>query len=214
MSGNKEKPKYYAVRNGRKNGIFLDWLTTCRSVNRFKSCNHQGFQTLNEAADYLRCAELYDIQVHTNEGSIPLDDFVKQNVLSEDSDTTALKKRIKSIQKEVVENKHQDEHLNEETSIIDQCLICQKIAGKYFLKCADCNFKIHYTCSELPSYQITNFVTSNRRFTCDFCTIVMPEVEAATVVIHSDTENLENSNDHTGKFKYWHRILDGTSNKR
>ena len=69
------KYKFYAVRNGRSVGIFLKWVLACKSVDKYKSCNHQGFNDLEEAVSYLKCSGIKNIVVYTDEGSISLEKY-------------------------------------------------------------------------------------------------------------------------------------------
>ena len=208
------KFKFYAVRNGRTQGIFLKWVLAGKSVNKYKSCNHQGFYDILEAEKYLQCAGLKNIMVHSDEGSIPLDEYksknnikavqdvvytskgsfpveefmpdrldsntknssrpAKEDLLEYDLDDTGVKVIDKSAEREInppacpTTRKSLPAHMSNDTkldspnSLIDQCLMCQDPAGEHYLECTTCKFKIHFQCSPLPAYQITN-TTSNRR---------------------------------------------------
>lgn len=48
------KRKFYAVRRGRRTGIFESWDETRRQVDRFEGCEHKSFATRDEAERYLR----------------------------------------------------------------------------------------------------------------------------------------------------------------
>lgn len=46
--------KYYAVKKGRKIGIFLTWDTCKKSIHKFKNAEYKSFSTLDEAEKYLK----------------------------------------------------------------------------------------------------------------------------------------------------------------
>lgn len=45
--------KFYAVRNGRENGIYKTWAECQRQVTGFKGAEFKGFETLSEAEAYM-----------------------------------------------------------------------------------------------------------------------------------------------------------------
>ena len=45
--------KYYAVKKGRKTGIFLTWAECELQVKGFKGALYKSFKTQEEANDYL-----------------------------------------------------------------------------------------------------------------------------------------------------------------
>lgn len=47
------KKKYYAVKNGRKNGIYYTWEECKKQVEKFSNCEYKSFETLQEANEYL-----------------------------------------------------------------------------------------------------------------------------------------------------------------
>lgn len=47
------KTKYYAVKNGRKNGIYYIWEECKKQVDKFSNCEYKSFETLEEANEYL-----------------------------------------------------------------------------------------------------------------------------------------------------------------
>ncbi len=47
------KKKYYAVRYGRKTGIFNTWEECKIQVTEFRNAQYKGFSTLEEAKEYL-----------------------------------------------------------------------------------------------------------------------------------------------------------------
>lgn len=46
--------KYYAVRKGRKPGIYTDWETCKKQVHGFGDAQYKSFKTLDEANSYLK----------------------------------------------------------------------------------------------------------------------------------------------------------------
>jgi ribonuclease HI len=50
--------KYYAVKNGRKVGIFNSWDTCKNYVIGYKGAEYKGFNTIDEAKDYLANKEI------------------------------------------------------------------------------------------------------------------------------------------------------------
>lgn len=57
--------KFYAVRNGRKTGIFLTWNECKEQVHEYPNCEFKSFKTEEEAARYL--GELYKPPIHLPE---------------------------------------------------------------------------------------------------------------------------------------------------
>ena len=51
-------------------------MLACKSVDKDKSCNHQGFHELSEAVSYLKYSGIKNIMVHSDKGSEPLDKYV------------------------------------------------------------------------------------------------------------------------------------------
>lgn len=45
--------KYYAVRNGRKNGIYTTWAECSAQINGYSGAEYKGFSSLEEAKNYL-----------------------------------------------------------------------------------------------------------------------------------------------------------------
>ena len=45
--------KVYAVRNGKKNGIFYEWDEVKELISGFSGAEYKGFKTLKEAEEYL-----------------------------------------------------------------------------------------------------------------------------------------------------------------
>ncbi|MCR5175474.1 MAG: RNase H1/viroplasmin domain-containing protein [Anaerovibrio sp.] len=45
--------KYYAVKRGRKTGIFESWAEACKQVKGFSGAHYQGFNSREEAMKFL-----------------------------------------------------------------------------------------------------------------------------------------------------------------
>lgn len=48
------KKKYYAVKKGHEIGIFQDWDTCFKQIHGFKGSMYKGFETLEEAENYMK----------------------------------------------------------------------------------------------------------------------------------------------------------------
>ena len=48
-----KKPKFYAVRKGRRTGIFEDWPSVMHSVSGFSSAQHKSFSTREQAEKWM-----------------------------------------------------------------------------------------------------------------------------------------------------------------
>ena len=53
MYREEEEKKYYAVKNGRKTGIFETWAECKEQVHGFKGCKFKSFPSYEEAEEYL-----------------------------------------------------------------------------------------------------------------------------------------------------------------
>lgn len=56
------KNKYYAVKNGRKTGIFLSWRECQEQINQYPNQKFKAFETLEEAEAYLHDKPIVDIE--------------------------------------------------------------------------------------------------------------------------------------------------------
>lgn len=85
--------KYYAVRKGRKTGIFTDhWDDVKRLVNGYSNAEYKGFPTLEEAERYMSNAdkELIPLGGKTIEDykvDLPLEDLTENNPLIQPIDS-------------------------------------------------------------------------------------------------------------------------------
>ena len=77
------------------------------------------------------------------------------------------------------------------------CVICDEVATGNFVRCCDCCNPVDYLRTSLPAYQIYNFISSNRKFTCINCTkeeyknIVHLTTDSALVAFHEKLDQLE-----------------------
>ncbi|MDD3653608.1 MAG: ribonuclease H family protein [Desulfotomaculaceae bacterium] len=53
--------KYYAVKQGRKTGIFKSWSECREQVDNYKNANFKGFATLEEAQRYLELEDNFNV---------------------------------------------------------------------------------------------------------------------------------------------------------
>lgn len=60
--------KYYAVKQGRKTGIFKSWAECREQVSNYKNANFKGFATLKEAQDYLELEDKFNVLPDTKTG--------------------------------------------------------------------------------------------------------------------------------------------------
>lgn len=54
--------KYYAIKNGRVNGIYRDWPTAQVQVNGFKGAVYKSFKTEKEALEYMNGENIKEIK--------------------------------------------------------------------------------------------------------------------------------------------------------
>lgn len=78
------KKKFYAVRNGRKNGIFLTWEDCKEQVEGFPGAEYKGFSSLSEAGAYLEGTEKTEVK------STPKAD---ESVMSKPDNESTLKRK-------------------------------------------------------------------------------------------------------------------------
>ena len=59
------------------------------------------------------------------------------------------------------------------------CKKCQMdyVEGENCIQCQDCKTWLHYNCSMLPPYQLFLYESTQRKFTCEFCTDMDEEYE-------------------------------------
>lgn len=53
--------KYYAVRKGLTPGIYLSWADCQKNISGFKGAEYKGFETIEEAASFLKSGKVDDI---------------------------------------------------------------------------------------------------------------------------------------------------------
>ncbi|WP_304340040.1 ribonuclease H family protein [Metaclostridioides mangenotii] len=58
--------KVYAVRNGKKTGVFNTWDECKKQVNGFKGAEYKSFKTLEEAKDYVYGSDLKKFEIDEN----------------------------------------------------------------------------------------------------------------------------------------------------
>ena len=89
--------------------------------------------------------------------------------------------------------------LNLDTTILSTCNVCRQPAiatgkktGRTGLLCSECKLPVHYPCTRLPPYELHNYVSSKKRYTCEVCSDT-PET-FLTDLIGSDIVNVHKSN--------------------
>ena len=71
----KKKSNFYAVVDGRTVGIFDEWIKCGESVIGYKKCSYQGFQTIQQAEDYLKSCGISNILVYSSKGSMSVETY-------------------------------------------------------------------------------------------------------------------------------------------
>ncbi len=67
--------KYYAVKKGKKKGIFRSWAECKAAVDGFSGAEYKGFGSLDEAEEYLR-----EGKKDLNSGTQKIGEFQEQNI--------------------------------------------------------------------------------------------------------------------------------------
>ena len=49
---------------------------------------------------------------------------------------------------------------------------CLSPDSTYMLKCCDCKLSIHFSCTNLPRYQLYLYVKTSRKFSCEVCSLI------------------------------------------
>ena len=70
MTGARPKAKFYAVTNGRENGVFTNWTRASDSVLGFAQAKYKGFCTYSEAAAAMECAGMTTFCVYDGQDSV------------------------------------------------------------------------------------------------------------------------------------------------
>ena len=207
MSSNKKNQNfnYYAVRVGKRTGIFRSWILASPEVIGWPKAQYKGFDKLDDAKYYMNLAGISDPAIIGEKDQIQ---SVKQNVTStevrsrselESEHSTIPKLLFTSTQspkqpydsldlededifdKTVVKSKSYAAAAKFRSSSTttnltldfpnqkpNEC-ICNKKLQQKSLRCAVCNRKVHWCCTNLPLYQLTMFIKTTRKFTCEQC---------------------------------------------
>lgn len=64
------KIKYYAVREGRKNGVFKSWAECSKQIHGYSGALYKSFKTEREANEYLEQTDIVNSIKHNSEESI------------------------------------------------------------------------------------------------------------------------------------------------
>lgn len=63
--------KYYAVRKGRKTGIFDNWSICEQQIKGFSGAEYKSFKTLKDAQDYMQASQDNNVLLETTERHYP-----------------------------------------------------------------------------------------------------------------------------------------------
>ena len=55
------------------------------------------------------------------------------------------------------------------------CPVCNFPSENFVIQCDDCKQHIHYECSKVPTFQLWLFTKTQRKFTCERCTVTLPQ---------------------------------------
>lgn len=64
------KKKFYAVKKGHKTGIFEKWTDCSAQIHGFKGAMYKGFETLEQAEEYMSKQEAISSERHTTEEQV------------------------------------------------------------------------------------------------------------------------------------------------
>ena len=70
MTGARPKAKFYAVTNGRENGVYTNWTRASDAVLGFANAKYKGFGTYSEAASAMDCAGMMSFYVYDGQESL------------------------------------------------------------------------------------------------------------------------------------------------
>ncbi|WAW13998.1 ribonuclease H family protein [Peptostreptococcus equinus] len=80
-----KKNKFYAVRNGKVNGIYLSWNDCKEMISGFSNASYKSFEDPYEAIDYLLARGKYeDIKINYKEDNKILNNLTEGNKVSID----------------------------------------------------------------------------------------------------------------------------------
>eukprot|EP00745_Piridium_sociabile_P006355 TRINITY_DN14128_c0_g1_i10.p1 TRINITY_DN14128_c0_g1~~TRINITY_DN14128_c0_g1_i10.p1 ORF type:complete len:224 (-),score=42.62 TRINITY_DN14128_c0_g1_i10:30-701(-) len=159
----KNMQKFYAVSTGRRVGIFTSWNIASQSVTGCAGAIVKAYETMDQAKAAMRLAGFVDPHIFGEEESDPPTiSWEEQSEMREEQhEEVNVEERE---EEEEANNKKTGEHLEVEI----KCW-CHEEKKERILKCSDCGHRIHWTCTELPLYQLCIFVNTQRKFTCQFC---------------------------------------------
>lgn len=180
---------------GRKIGIFDEWIPAGESTKGHKGSLHQSFNNLDKAASYMVQGGVKTILVHTDQGSFSLEEY-KANQ-GKTNNTSTLPTLPNQHNHALIHSPSNDE-VDPDITFVKEllrpgttatatstsvsmpvCSMCRQPAGRDdSLTCSNCQWRIHFGCSRLPTYQVSNLVTTQRRFTCETCTTPKPQIAA------------------------------------
>ena len=62
--------------------------------------------------------------------------------------------------------------------VVSSSILCSNEVDKFMIQCTKCNSWLHYYCTNLLSYQVQMYSTTQRRYTCYQCVEVSKEIHA------------------------------------
>lgn len=65
-----KKKNFYAVKKGHKTGIFKNWADCSAQIHGFKGAMYKGFETLQEAEEYMSKQEAISSERHSTEEEV------------------------------------------------------------------------------------------------------------------------------------------------
>ena len=64
----------------------------------------------------------------------------------------------------------EDNSINQSTTLVCTATDCKKEIDEFMIQCNKCKFAIHFTCTRLPAYQLSMFMTKGyKRYICESC---------------------------------------------
>lgn len=117
---------------------------------------------------------------NTEEGNLCADELAKKGITSERGEWQEYGRSIYTedtsfcITEQQMDMTNSSELITPNTQAISQ-YTCKKCNAKctdtdQSIQCQDCKGWIHYVCTRLPAYQLYLYESTQRRFTCEFCT--------------------------------------------
>ena len=78
-----------------------------------------------------------------------------------------------------------------EEILTSNCGVCDKAVSETGIQCVDCRLWYHFSCSQLPAYQLYIFEVSQRRYSCEKCSMMDDDFQKK---FNSETSKSSTSN--------------------